>query len=96
MTRARAPAGRSRPWALRILALVTGFLALVVMVGAVVMDWVYDEGTLPALGAPAFFLATGTWLAGLGLALVGRAPRAVVLCGATPAVLLAVWLLLWQ
>lgn len=88
----RLRSGPLAPRALRLLALLVGGLALYVMAGAVVADRYYDEGDLPPGGELACVAGTAAWLGGLGLSLAGHAPRAVTALGATPALLLAVWL----
>jgi hypothetical protein len=80
------------PRVLHLLAFLVGALALVVMAGAVVADWYYDEGHLPPGGAAICVVSGVAWLAGVGLMIIGRAPRGIVALGVTPALLLAVWL----
>ena len=81
--------------ALAALALVAGLLALLLMLWSVLADWVYHEGTLPALGAPAAAAGLLAWCAAVILLVAGRDLGAVVALAAAPALLLTIWLLFW-
>jgi hypothetical protein len=75
-------------------ALLAGAVALCVMAGAVISDWVFEDGHLPSYGVAFFAIGGALWIAALLLVIAGRAAPILLAAALSPVVLAISWQLL--